>query len=115
MEGIAQLFDNGLDRLINENLIHKFSMGYAFMLSILILHQKKENALATSDYLRKLALEGRYGGNEEIVLEYAKGLFNLAADQEAEEAKTTVEQLRELSEDSRYGEMGKSCYYMPRD
>ncbi len=103
-EGIAQLFDNGLERLINENLIYKFSMGYACLLSILILHQKKENALATSDYLRKLALEGQYGEDESIVQLYAKGLFILALDQEVEKAKTTVERLRGLAEDSRYRE-----------
>ncbi len=49
-----------------------------------------------------MALEGQDGEDESIVLEYAKGLVNLAAKQEAEEAKTTVKRLGELSEDSRY-------------
>ena len=60
-EGIAQLFDNGLERLMNENLVHKIPMGYTFLLRILILYQKKENALVTLDYLRKWLWRDKMG------------------------------------------------------
>ncbi|MDE6852285.1 MAG: hypothetical protein K2J67_07325, partial [Lachnospiraceae bacterium] len=98
----ADLFGNGLKEVLAESLIKESPEFYALLLRGLIGKQNKDNALDSLAYLESFALDSRYADNEAIVLEYAKGLFNLACDQEVTEAKKTVEKLRVLVSDSRY-------------
>ena len=54
------------------------------------------------DMLETLAEDKRYAGNQEIVLAYAKGLFNLSCDQDTVDYAATIERLKALAEDERY-------------
>ncbi len=98
----AHLFSDGLKVLLNESLIREEPEFYARLLVKLITVQKEEYARVTLEHLEKLVLNSQYAGNEEIVLAYAFGLFNLAAKQVAGEAEDIVEKLKELAGDSRY-------------
>ena len=49
-----------------------------------------------------LARDERYSGNQEIVLTYAQGLFNLSNEQEVKEREASIEKLAVLARDERY-------------
>ena len=89
------LFQNGMKRLMPLENDGFEILLFSMLLVNLIVEQTEEEAIESVSRLEELS--GKYEGNEEIALEYAKGLFNLSNKQEEAGAKESISRLEELS------------------
>ena len=95
------------DLIYCENSLFRFTQEPVLCAMLYVNLSAKQSSVSANRTLKILAdyaEDERYAENQEIVHEYAKGLFNLTVDQDAAEAARTVDVLRKLAEDEQYVE-----------
>ena len=88
------LFQNGMKRLMPLENDGFEILLFSMLLVNLIVEQTEEEAIESVSRLEELS--GKYEGNEEIALEYAKGLFILSCNQDESKRRTSLKRLDEL-------------------